>query len=104
MARTLAAALFALSLIPASAAHAGAANTISVAYGDLDLGAAAGRSELKARLADAAAKLCSPVAVGPDYRGSDQSARESMALYHACIGRLSERAMAQIPMSKTGRD
>jgi UrcA family protein len=102
MARILAAAaLFTISLIPA--VHA-APKQIAVAYGDLDLGAAAGQTELKLRLADAAAKLCSPVAVGPDYRGSEQSARESMALYHACIGRLSERAMAQIQSAKIARN
>jgi UrcA family protein len=89
----VAAAVFIASTIPA--AHA-APKEVVVAYGDLNLSAAAGQSELKARLQDAAAKLCSPVFVGPDYRGSEQSARELMEVYHACIGRLSDRAMAKI--------
>ena len=108
MTRAVAAA-FAAVFVSATIASAHAAappKDIAVAYGDLDLSAAAGRSQLKLRLEDAAAKLCGPVSVGPDYRGSEQSAREQLALYHACIGRLSERAMAQIPMTRmqTGRN
>jgi UrcA family protein len=80
-----------------SAAHASdAAPGIPVAYSDLDLNSAAGQSTLKARLADAAAKLCTPAFAGQDQGGSDQSARENMVVYRACIGRLSQRAMAQI--------
>jgi UrcA family protein len=93
----LAAAIFALGTI--SAAHAAAPQGVSVAYGDLNLAAAAGQSALKLRLHDAAAKLCSPAIASTG--GSEQSAREHMELYQACIGRLSERAMAKI---QTGRD
>jgi UrcA family protein len=88
----LAAAIFAISTIPA--AHAATPQGITVAYGDLDLGTAAGQSELKLRLHDAAAKLCSPSLA--ELGGSDQSAREHNELYQACIGRLSQRAMANI--------
>ena len=100
MTRALAAAVFIISTISAARADV-APKEVVVAYGDLDLSAAAGQSELKGRLQDAAAKLCSPVFVGPDYRGSEQSARELMEVYHACIGRLSQRAMAKI---ETGRN
>ena len=101
MIRALAAAMSILSTIPAAHAADVAPREVVISVGDLDLGAAEGRSELKGRLQDAAAKLCSPVLVGPDYRGSEQSARELMEVYHACIGRLSERAMAKI---KTARN
>jgi UrcA family protein len=92
----LAAALFLISAIPA--AHAAAPKEIVVAYGDLDLGTTAGRSELKLRLEDAAAQLCSPaLARAPD---SEPSLRFHMELYQACIGRLRERAMAKVRIGR----
>ncbi|HET7085536.1 MAG TPA: UrcA family protein [Rhizomicrobium sp.] len=97
MIRLLAAVLFAVSIIPAAQAAGTAPKDVVVAYGDLDLGTAAGQSALKDRLQDAAAQLCSPVLPGPDYRGSEQSIRQLKVVYRACVGRLSERAMARIP-------
>ena len=100
---TRAAAVTALfALIAIHPAHAAQPNPqgIPVAYGDLDLGTTAGRSELKVRLEAAAAKLCSPVLPGPDYRGSEQSIHELGIVYRACIGRLSERAMAQVDIRR----
>jgi UrcA family protein len=101
MTRALAAAVFAISIIPAFHAAAGAPKDVVVAYGDLDLGTSAGRSELKTRLQNAAAKLCSPVLPDRNYRGSDESIRELNIVYRACIGRLSNRAMSKV---ETGRD
>ncbi len=100
--RILAAALVALAAVPAAHAADRSQETpkgITVAYGDLDLGTVAGRSELNLRLENAAARLCSPVlARAPD---SEPSIREHQTLYRACVGRLSERAIAQV---NTGRD
>ena len=93
-----AAAVFAISTISAAQAAGMAPKGIAVAYGDLDLSAASGQSELKVHLQEAAAKLCSPVLVPPD---SEPTAQYHMSVYHACIGRLSERAMAKV---KTGRN
>ena len=94
--RVLAAAVFAASTIPALHAAADVPNGIVVAYGDLDLGTAAGRSELRARLQDASAQLCSVILPGRDYRNSDRGIHERNVLYRACIGRLSNRAMTRI--------
>jgi UrcA family protein len=96
MTRALAAAVFAISIIPAFHAAAGAPKEVVVAYGDLDLGTAAGRTELRTRVQDAAAKLCSPVLPDRNYRGSDEGIRELNVVYRACVGRLSERAMAKV--------
>ena len=93
MTRTLAAALFAAGILAAAPAASAAPKEVVVAYGDLDLNAAAGRSELTARLQDAAATLCSPVLANPD---SELSVREHKVIYRACVGRLSQRAMARI--------
>lgn len=92
----LAAAVFATSIIPALHAAADAPNGIVVAYGDLDLGTAAGRSELNVRVQDAASRLCSVVLPGRDYRGSDRGIHELSVVYRACVGRLTNRAMARI--------
>jgi UrcA family protein len=71
----------------------GNAKEITVAYGDLDLGTAAGRSQLMTRLQEAASQLCSPVLTPPD---SEVTAHEHMVIYRACIGRSSQRAMAKV--------
>ena len=92
IAARLIAVFLAAAAIPATANEV--PKGIPVTYGDLDLGTAAGQSELKLRLHDAAAKLCSPSLA--ELGGSDQSAREHNELYQACIGRLSQRAMANI--------
>jgi UrcA family protein len=94
--RALAVAVFATSAIPALHAAAEAPNGIVVAYGDLDLGTAAGRSELTVRVQDAASKLCSVILPDRNYRGSDLGIHERNVLYRACIGRLSDRAMTRI--------
>lgn len=101
MTRTIiAAALMAITTVSSAYADGDLPKQIVVAYGDLDLGTTAGQSELKVRLQTAAAQLCSPVLPGRDYRGSDQSIRELKVVYYACIGRLSERAMAKIQISR----
>jgi len=93
MIRTFAAAaLFAITAIPAAHASTTTPREV-VAYGDLDRSSMAGRSELKARLEDAAAKVCSPLLTPPD---SEPTAREHQIVYRACIGRHTNRAMAQI--------
>ena len=92
MIRPLAAALFAVAILPAAQAS-GAVPRETVAYGDLDLSTDAGRSELKARLAVASGKVCSPILTPPD---SEQTAQEHMSVYQACIGRHINRAMAEI--------
>ena len=99
MTRTSIAAILA-SLVLASSAHAADANRIAVSVRDLDLGTSAGRAELSSRIHAAAATLCGP-ALRRDNPGSEESIREHRIIYAACIGRLSERAVAGI---KTGRD
>jgi UrcA family protein len=96
-------ALFALALLSSSAVQGAetAPQGITVTFSDLDLHSAAGQSQLKLRLNAAAAKLCTPALGGPDHGGSDQGAREHQVIYQACIGRLSDRAMARI---QTGRE
>jgi UrcA family protein len=98
MTRILIAAVVAATAL-ASAASA-APHQVAVAIGDLDLGTPAGQAELTGRIHAAAASLCSP-ALGRDNPGSEQSIRENRVIYTACIGRLTERAMATL---KTGRD
>jgi UrcA family protein len=101
MTRTIiAAALTALTTASCAHADGDVPKQIVVAYGDLDLGTAAGKSELKVRLQAAAAQLCSPVLPGRDYRGSDEGIHELKVVYYACIGRLSERAMAKVQISR----
>jgi UrcA family protein len=96
---TISAAGLAIVLAGATASVAGsidnqaAPEEIAVAHGDLDLGTAAGRSQLMTRLQEAAAQLCSPVLTPSD---SEATAHEHMVLYRACIGRLSQRAMAKL--------
>jgi UrcA family protein len=101
MTRTIiAAALTALTIGSSAHADGDVPRQIVVAYGDLDLHTTAGQSELKVRLQTAAAQLCSPVLPGRDYRGSDESIHELKVVYYACIGRLSERAMAKVQISR----
>ena len=94
--RVLAAAIFATTIIPAFHAGADTPNGIVVAYGDLNLGTPAGRSEMNVRVQDAASRLCSVVLPGRDYRGSDRGIHELSVVYRACVGRLTNRAMARI--------
>ena len=85
------------ALTPAYAADA-PRKDITVSFADLDLNTEAGRAELKKRLNAAAGDLCSPV-LSLDKPGSDQSVHEHRVLYNACIGRLTNRALASIGTS-----
>ena len=87
-----------LAFLPAFGAGDGH-KQISVAYGDLDLRSAAGQIELRARLTDAAAKLCRPgwMARNPD---SEPTARERQVIYRACLGRVTNRAMSKIDAAR----
>ena len=91
----IATALFTLLAVSSAFGAAGDLKQVTVAYGDLDLHSAAGQAELKARLIDAASKLCRPgwMARNPD---SELAVREREVIYRACLGRLSNRAMAKI--------
>ena len=98
MPRTIiAATLAALMSIPAFApvtAAAAPSQYAVVRYGDLDLGTAAGRSELNNRVRTAAGTLCSPVLARRV--DSEPSIRQHQILYDACVGRLTDRAMRRI--------
>jgi len=98
MPRTIIAATFAaLMSIPAFApvtAAAAPSQYVVVRYGDLDLGTAAGRSELNNRVRTAAGTLCSPVLARRV--DSEPSIRQHQILYDACVGRLTDRAMRRI--------
>ena len=68
---------------------------LTLFYGDLDLHSAAGQSALRVRLMEAASRLCHPrwMAQNPD---SELGARLRQSIYRACLGRVSNRAMAKI--------
>ena len=90
----LAAVLAAIAFAPAAHAANTPSNQVAVAYGDLDLTTSAGQAELNNRLQAAAGTLCKPVLErAPD---SEPSVREHQILYRACVGRLTERAMAKV--------
>ena len=100
MTRTLiAAATFTLLAVSSAFGAAGDLNQVTGAYGDLDLHSAAGQAELKARLMDAASQLCRPgwMAEPPD---SEPTARERQVIYRACVGRVTNRAMAKIDAAR----
>jgi UrcA family protein len=97
-----AAALFALFVVlPAFGADD--LKQVTVVYGDLDLHSTAGQTELRARLIGAASKLCHPhwMAEPPD---SEMTARECQVIYRACLGRVSNRAMARIDDARQARN
>ena len=98
MPRTMiAATLAALTFIPAFVPHSAAAapsQYVVVTYGDLDLGAVAGRRELNNRVRTAAGTLCSPVLARRV--DSEPSIRRHQILYDACVGGLTDRAMRRI--------
>ncbi|HWU53991.1 MAG TPA: UrcA family protein [Rhizomicrobium sp.] len=89
------AALFALLAVPPAFAADSDVDHVVVRYGDLDLHSAAGRTELKARLDNAAATLCHTrwMAKTPD---SELSVGFHQMIYRACVGRLANRALARI--------
>jgi UrcA family protein len=68
---------------------------IVVPYGDLDLHSAAGQTELNARLVNAASTLCRPrwMRTTPD---SEFGAYFREVIYHACVGRVTNRALGRI--------
>lgn len=67
---------------------------VSVPIADLDLHSAAGKAELRARVAIAAAGLCRPgwMTKSPD---SEFAVRYNAEIHRACVGRLTERALAR---------
>jgi UrcA family protein len=75
---------------------------IVVPYGDLDLHSATDQSELHARLVNAASTLCHPrwMRTTPD---SEFSAHYREVIYHACMGRLINRALARVEDAREAR-
>ena len=67
---------------------------VVVPVADLDLHSAAGKAELKARVALAAASLCRPgwMTKTPD---SEFAIRYNEEIHRACVGRLTDRALAR---------
>jgi UrcA family protein len=67
---------------------------ISVPIADLDLHSAAGKAELRARVAIAASTLCRPgwMTKSPD---SEFAVRYNREIHRACVGRLTDRALAR---------
>ena len=65
-----------------------------VSIADLDLHSAAGQAELRARVAMAASTLCRPdwMTKRPD---SEFAVRYNQQIHRACVGRLTERALAR---------
>jgi UrcA family protein len=75
---------------------------IVVPYGDLDLHSAAGQTELHARLVNAASTLCRPrwMRTTPD---SEFSAHYREVIYHACVGRVTNRALGRVEDAREAR-
>ncbi len=96
-----AAALLGLLVIAPASAAARVPDGIAVPYGDLDLRSAAGQGELKARITQAASTLCyTPwMARKPD---SEFSIHYRQQIYRACLGRVTNRAMAKIGAGTQG--
>jgi len=90
----MAACLFAL-LVALPALAAGDPTRIAVPAGDLDLHSPAGQAELKTRIVHAAATLCRPawMKTVPD---SEPGIRYRETVYRACLGRVTDRAMARV--------
>jgi len=67
---------------------------VVVPIADLDLHSAAGKTELRARVAMAASTLCRPAWMtrSPD---SEFAVRYNHEIYRACVGRLTDRALAR---------
>jgi UrcA family protein len=96
MARSLiAAALFTLLATSPALGADDDLTRIVVPYGDLDLHSTAGQDELTARVFQAATSLCRPawMRTTPD---SEFTAHYREVIYHACVGRVTNRAMDSI--------
>ncbi len=91
MMRPLVAALFILFAM--SSALGADLQRVAVPIGDLDLHSAAGQAALKTRVASAASTLCRPgwMTKSPD---SEFAVRYNQEIYRACVGRVSNRALA----------
>jgi len=93
----IAAALF--SLLATTSAFGGelqqVPQQIIVPIADLDLHSAAGQAELRTRVAMAASTLCRPgwMTKSPD---SEFAMRYNQQIHRACVGRLTDRALARI--------
>jgi|GEM_PF-4574034 len=74
-----------------------APQTVAVPVADLDLHSAAGKTELRARVAMAASTLCRPdwMTKRPD---SEFAVRYNQEIHRACVGRLTDRALARFHM------
>lgn len=68
---------------------------VAVPIADLDLQSSAGQAALKSRVALAAGALCRPgwMTKSPD---SEFAARYNQQIHRACVGRLTDRALARI--------
>lgn len=92
----MAAALFTLLGTPPAfgAAPQQVPHQVIVPIADLDLHSAAGKAELRARVAMAAASLCRPawMTKTPD---SEFAIRYNQEIHRACVGRLTDRALAR---------
>ena len=91
----LAAALFMLAGTPAlGAGRQQVPQQVVVPIADLDLHSAAGKAELRVRVALAASSLCRPgwMTKSPD---SEFAVRYNQEIHRACVGRLTARALAR---------
>ena len=88
----LAAALFTLLATPP--AFGAELEQVVVPIADLDLHSAAGKAELRTRVAIAAGALCRPgwMTKSPD---SEFAVRYNQQIHRACVGRLTDRALAR---------
>jgi UrcA family protein len=88
----LAAALF--TLLGAPPAFGAEPQQVVVPIADLDLHSAAGKAELRVRVAMAASTLCRPawLTKSPD---SEFAVRYNREIHRACVGRLTDRALAR---------
>lgn len=75
---------------------------IVVPYGDLDLHSAAGKTELHARLVNAASTLCRPRWMRT-YPDSEFGAYFRDVLYRACVGRITNRALGRVEDAREAR-
>lgn len=92
----LAAALVTLLATPPAfgAGRQQAPQQVIVPVADLDLHSAAGKAELRARVALAASSLCRPdwMTKSPD---SEFAVRYNQEIHRACVSRLTDRALAR---------
>jgi UrcA family protein len=86
-----------LTFVAAPRALGAELQQIVVPIADLDLHSAAGKTELRARVAMAASTLCRPdwMTKRPD---SEFAVRYNQEIHRACVGRLTDRALARFHM------